>query len=699
MALGSMAVLGIGSNLSWDYINQMKDQEVKWRVDPITKKIEQNLEKQKELTSLTTMMTTLNSSFKKLSDFSTYQQRKTTVEGSGVKATAGEGLAIQDIKINVNQLAQNDVNQVGMQFASRDSIFTNKNTTIDFYHNGTSYSIDVKAGSTLAEVSQSITDATDGAVMGIIMKTGGDNPYRLMIQSKESGKDNKIYFGTTLQSAAMPGGHIKSGTLDIEIGGKKITLDMATDVQSKLGNTAEDNAKAVLEAINKKIENDSSLKDLKDKIDSGEITIGLNSTGKGLIFNDSKGGAINITTTDIKMQGAAGTSEIDTDLGFVNKSAGKKDLITGNKSIAGGQLNGTISINGEKIDLSTFSETLGKDNAEKIAEAINQNANLSGKVTASVKDGKLVLNSNDGNNIIISAEGNNDAEKAKVLEAIGLQAGTFASSQSFMQEMDITNIQKAQNAEFTYNGIKVERSKNEINDVVSGLSLELTAITEANKEVTVRVSRNDEGISEALEDFVKNYNEVYNKIQELVKYDETTKVAGVFNGNSEMRSIIRQLNSIINSNDVNGNNLLKFGISISMSTDENGKITSNGTLKFDKEKFEKVYKEDPEAAISFFRSTTSTVNGNTKEVDGVFTRLRNTMDGLITGDKATLNALEQSLKNEHNTLSKDKTSTQESIDTRYETLASKWSAYDQLIAKSQQQANVVQQMIQQSMNS
>lgn len=38
MALGSMAVLGIGSNLSWDVINQMKDQEVKWRIDPITQK-------------------------------------------------------------------------------------------------------------------------------------------------------------------------------------------------------------------------------------------------------------------------------------------------------------------------------------------------------------------------------------------------------------------------------------------------------------------------------------------------------------------------------------------------------------------------------------------------------------------------------------------------------------------------------------
>lgn len=705
MALGTMAVLGIGSNLKWENIEQLKDNEVKWRVEPIVKKIEKNLEKQKELTSLMTMMTSLNGSFKKLSDFSTYQKRETSVEGSGVKATAGEGLAIQDIKINVKQLAQNDVNQVGLQFASRDSKFTSKNTTIDFHHKGTNYSVNIKAGATLAEVAQSITDATDGKVVGIIMKTGGDNPYRLMIQSKESGKDNKVYFGSTLQSSAMPGGKITEGKLKIEISGKTIEVELK-DIGSEIGNTAEQNAQALLEAIHKKINDDKNgLQELKQKIDKGEITIGLSSDGKGLMFNDATGGAIKVTPENVKIKVAEGTDAQDSDLGFSVKEVGVKDAVTGSKNVTSGQLSGKITINGEDIDLSGINETSSEENAKKVAEKINEvfkkknNGSISTteqEVTASVKDGKLVLNSKDGNTIQISAkEGDNN----KILDSLGLKAGTFTSPQSFLQEMKITNIQKAQNAEFTYNGITLERDKNSIDDVVSGLSLELTAITEKDKEVIVRVSRKDDGITEAMEDFVKNFNEVYNKIQELVKYDEKTEVAGIFNGNSEMRSILRQLNSIINSNDVNGNSLFQFGISISTSTDENGKITSDGTLKFDKEKFEKAYKDDPEAAIAFFRSTTSTINGESKEIDGVFTKLRNTMDGLITGRKATLNVLEESLKDEHKTLDKDKSNTQQRIDDRYDLMASKWSVYDQLIAKTQQQSQVVTQMIQQSMNS
>lgn len=682
MALGSQSVLGISSNLSWDVIEQMKDNDIKNQINPITKKIEANMEKQTELTSLLTMMTSLNTNFKNLSDYSTFQKRSSSVEGSGVKATAGEGLAIQDIKINVKQLAQNDVNQVGLKFASRDSVFSTENTSLNFYHNGTNYSIDIKAGMSVAEVGQAITDKTNGAVMGIIMKTGGDNPYQLMIQSKDSGAQNKIYFGSTLESAAMPGGQLTSGTLKIEIGGQAVEVDLS-QVGSKIGNNAEDNAKAVLEAINNKINTDPSLSDLKDKIASGEITIGLNSTGKGLLLNDAKGNDINVTVTDAKMKPADGVGEVDTDLGFVKTSAGSGNTIQG-KNVVAGQLSGSLTINGEKIDLSAINQGTGAANAQEIADLINNNANLQGKVSAEVKDGKLALKSVDGSAIRIGAEGATDADKKKTLDSIGLTEGSYTSSKSFLEKMDLTNIQNAQNAKFTYNGIEVERDKNSFDDVVSGLSLELTAVTEANKDVIVRITRDDSGIAEEMEKFVENYNAMYNKITELMKYDEDTKVAGVFNGNSDIRQIVRQFNSIISSNDVNGNNLVKYGIY----------FNDDGTLKMDKEKFNSAFKEDPDAAVSFFRSATSTIRGEETEVDGVFTKLRTTMDKLITGSNSTLKLLETSLVDEQKTLNEDKKKTQESIDTRYDMMAEKWSAYDQLIAKTQQQAQTVQNMIQ-----
>lgn len=692
MALGTFASLGIGSSgvLNWDIIDQMKEQEVKNRINPITTKIQTNMEKQTELTSLMTMMSSLNTNFKNLSDYSTYLKRSTTVEGSGVKATAGDGLAIQDIKINVKQLAQNDVNQVGMKFSSRDSIFSTDNTTLKFYHNGTNYNIDIKAGMSVAEVGQAITDATNGDVMGIIMKTGGDNPYQLMIQGKDSGAQNKIYFGSTLESAAMPGGKITSGTFEIEIGGKTISIDLENEVASKLGNAAEDNAKAVLEAINQKIENDSSLSDIKDKLASGEITIGLNSTGKGLLLNDSKGGDIKVNITDAKIQAAEGVSEVKTDLGFVKTYAGSADseLVKGSTAVKGGVINGELTFhagNGSKtISLLglTDANNTGAQNAERIAQEIN--TIMQGEVQAEVKDGKLVLKSLDGNDIRISAGGADDAEKKATLSSLGLAEGNYSSSKSFLDKMDITNIQKAQNAQFTYNGIAIERDKNSFDDVVSGLSLELTGITEVNKDVIVRVTRDDSGIAEEFQKFVDNYNTMYNKIQELMRYDEDTGVSGVFNGSSEIREIIRGFNSIISSNDAQGNNLMKYGIY----------FNDNGMLEMDTEKFNSAFKNDPDAAMEFFRSSTATVRGAETEVDGIFTQLQKKMDSLITGSNSTLKNLETSLVNEQKTLDKDKTSTQESIDNRYDMMAERWSAYDQMIAKINQNANTISNMIQ-----
>lgn len=46
------------------------------------------------------------------------------------------------------------------------------------------------------------------------------------------------------------------------------------------------------------------------------------------------------------------------------------------------------------------------------------------------------------------------------------------------------------------------------------------------------------------------------------------------------------------------------------------------------------------------------------------------------------------------TLNEDKTKTQESIDSRYDAMAERWSAYDQMIAKINQQAQTVTNMIQ-----
>ena len=70
-------------------------------------------------------------------------------------------------------------------------------------------------------------------------------------------------------------------------------------IGSDFGNEAKDNASLILDAINKEIENNANL---KDKIDKGEITISLNSSGNGLMFNDASGGTIKVEANNVTLQ-------------------------------------------------------------------------------------------------------------------------------------------------------------------------------------------------------------------------------------------------------------------------------------------------------------------------------------------------------------------------------------------------------------
>ena len=407
------------------------------------------------------------------------------------------------------------------------------------------------------------------------------------------------------------------------------------------------------------------------------------------MFNDASGGTIKVEANNVKLQASQGTSAVDTDLGFVKTSVGGDETLTEMK-IAAGALTGVFTINGEKFDLSqlTNANNTAEQNRAAILNAINSNSTLQ---SAGIKaeEGKNGAISLVGKSVTIGAEGADASEQTKVLDSIGMVAGSYTTSQGLLDKMDITNIQKAQDAKLTYNGIPIERDTNNIDDIVSGLSLELTSITETGKDVIVRIARDDEGIAEEMQAFVESYNEIYNKLQELTKYDAETEISGVFNGNSEIRSITRQLNAIINSTDANGTSLVKYGVY----------MNEDGTLTFEQDTFNTAFQEDPDAAVEFFRSSTTTSKGQTIETDGVFTKLRDTMDSLITGSNSTLKILETTLINEQKTLNDDKTSTQESIDTKYEIMAEKWSAYDQMIAQMQQSATTITQLINQAINS
>ncbi|WP_171973312.1 flagellar filament capping protein FliD [Helicobacter pylori] len=680
MAIGSLSSLGLGSKvLNYDVIDKLKDADEKALIAPLDKKMEQNVEKQKALVEIKTLLSALKGPVKTLSDYSTYISRKSNVTGDALSASVGAGVPIQDIKVDVQNLAQGDINELGAKFSSRDDIFSQVDTTLKFYTQNKDYAINIKAGMTLGDVAQSITDATNGEVMGIVMKTGGNDPYQLMVNTKNTGEDNRIYFGSHLQSTltnknALSLGVDGSGKSEVSLNLKgadgnmhevPIMLELPESASIKQKNTA------IQKAMEQALENDPNFKDL---IANGDISIDTLHGGESLIINDRRGGNIEIKGSKAK------------ELGFLQTATQESDLLKSSRTIKEGKLEGVISLNGQKLDLKALTKegNTSEENTDAIIQAINSKEGLNAFKNA---EGKLVINSKTG---MLTIKGEDALGKAS-LKDLGLNAGMVQSYEASQNTLFMSNnLQKASDSEFTYNGVSITRPTNEVNDVISGVNITLEQTTEPNKPAIISVSRDNQAIIDSLKEFVKAYNELIPKLDEDTRYDADTKIAGIFNGVGDIRAIRSSLNNVFSYSvhtDNGVESLMKYGLS----------LDDKGVMSLDEAKLSSALNSNPKATQDFFYGSDSKdMGGREIHQEGIFSKFNQVIANLIDGGNAKLKIYEDSLDRDAKSLTKDKENAQELLKTRYNIMAERFAAYDSQISKANQKFNSVQMMIDQA---
>ncbi|MGL2605746.1 flagellar filament capping protein FliD [Helicobacter pylori] len=680
MAIGSLSSLGLGSKvLNYDVIDKLKDADEKALIAPLDKKMEQNVEKQKALVEIKTLLSALKGPVKTLSDYSTYISRKSNVTGDALSANVGAGVPIQDIKVDVQNLAQGDINELGAKFSSRDDIFSQVDTTLKFYTQNKDYAVDIKAGMTLGDVAQSITDATNGEVMGIVMKTGGNDPYQLMVNTKNTGEDNRVYFGSHLQSTltnknALSLGVDGSGKSEVSLNLKgadgnmhevPIMLELPESASIKQKNTA------IQKAMEQALENDPNFKDL---IANGDISIDTLHGGESLIINDRRGGNIEIKGSKAK------------ELGFLQTATQESDLLKSSRTIKEGKLEGVISLNGQKLDLKALTKesNTSEENTDAIIQAINSKEGLSAFKNA---EGKLVINSKTG---MLTIKGE-DALGKNSLKDLGLNAGMVQSYEASQNTLFMSkNLQKASDSAFTYNGVSITRPTNEVNDVISGVNITLEQTTEPNKPAIISVSRDNQAIIDSLKEFVKAYNELIPKLDEDTRYDADTKIAGIFNGVGDIRTIRSSLNNVFSYSvhtDNGVESLMKYGLS----------LDDKGVMSLDEAKLSSALNSNPKATQDFFYGSDSKdMGGREIHQEGIFSKFNQVIANLIDGGNAKLKIYEDSLDRDAKSLTKDKENAQELLKTRYNIMAERFAAYDSQISKANQKFNSVQMMIDQA---
>ncbi len=111
----------------------------------------------------------------------------------------------------------------------------------------------------------------------------------------------------------------------------------------------------------------------------------------------------------------------------------------------------------------------------------------------------------------------------------------------------LTETVVAQDAKIVMNGITITRETNKIENVIEGVTLDLTEANKTGESVKLTIKKDTSEVESQLRAFVENYNKAINNMNELTRFDSANGEKGVLIGDASVRNIQSILRSTINS--------------------------------------------------------------------------------------------------------------------------------------------------------
>ena len=155
-----------------------------------------------------------------------------------------------------------------------------------------------------------------------------------------------------------------------------------------------------------------------------------------------------------------------------------------------------------------------------------------------------------------------------------------------------TTLQAAQDSVITVDSLSISRSSNTINDVITGVTLDLKS-TDAAETVILTLTNDTEDIADKVEALVSAYNAVALHIKSNNRFNSETKTAQPLYGEAAARTMLSSLRSLLGSQVAalpdTMNRLIHVGIE-----------TEAGLLKFDRDDFNDAIAADFDGVIDLF---------------------------------------------------------------------------------------------------
>lgn len=187
---------------------------------------------------------------------------------------------------------------------------------------------------------------------------------------------------------------------------------------------------------------------------------------------------------------------------------------------------------------------------------------------------------------------------------------------------------EAKNGRIKIDGFEMDISDNFIEDFIPGVTIELKQAN-PGKPVNLSVKEDLEVVSGKIESFINASNKVLGFIQTQSRLDANSDTTKTLGGDSLIRTVANRLRQVFQGMQLGVSGEVKRLNQIGI------EYNRNGTLKFDKEKFNRALSKNPDAVESFFSGDGFTVgfiptmrNSIRSLLDRTFGPLSNRKNGL-----------------------------------------------------------------------
>jgi flagellar hook-associated protein 2 len=419
----------------------------------------------------------------------------------------------------------------------------------------------------------------------------------------------------------------------------------------------------------------TSLEDIKNAINTNAFVTAANGTRQQKI----QASILQVGTSDYRLILTSGETGADQAITLSDSVGGTlSDSLLSSKKTVSQSFTSTDTV---ASGAGSLTLAIGSNNYTLNYDTTTTLSSLKDAINTAV--GAAVASIDSNNRLVIKSKVGGDAGILTLTDNTGSLNSklTGYTTYSLMDE-----IQTAQDATFKYNGISITRKTNTIDDIVQGITINL--LSETTSSANISIVQDTTSISDEMSTFVKSYNTLMTELNNMTTSDREKGTVGIFNGDSSIHAIRREVNRFITSINKDNYSLSIFGID----------LNQNGTMSFNSSTFASKFNENPVLAEKFLSgASTTNTNGNVVTTDGVFTSLKSLMTG-YTKSNGIMSTLTNGNNDELKSLAENKVRSQKLLEARYASMTARFIQYDAMISKLNSQFSSLQQQISMAMN-